>query len=211
MKTENRSKLFLIIFISASVFLYGGCGKKVISPYAPITTGNNMIGHDAGHDENLGRGIIMEEFAAIEEPLDTVMDLHDLLPGRMVINADQQSEEHKKRFGRSSMAMQPIYFDFDKSNIRTDMITRMEHNGEYLKRNFNFNLVVEGNTDQRGTREYNLALGERRAMSAKNYLIELGVRSYRIRTLSYGEERPLFKGQTEFDFAQNRRADFILE
>ena len=72
-------------------------------------------------------------------------------------------------------------------------------------------MLIEGNTDMRGTNEYNLALGERRAMSAKSYLKEFGIEEGRIRTVSYGEERPLFNGQSEDDFAQNRRDDFILE
>ena len=72
-------------------------------------------------------------------------------------------------------------------------------------------VVVEGNTDYRGTQEYNLALGERRAGSARNYLIELGVPESRIRTISYGEERPLMSGASESDYALNRRADFVLE
>ncbi|HEB68714.1 MAG TPA: peptidoglycan-associated lipoprotein Pal [Desulfobulbus sp.] len=107
--------------------------------------------------------------------------------------------------------MLPIYFDFDQAGIRDDQTSRLERNAEYLKANPSRNLVIEGNSDERGTNEYNLALGERRALNAKNYLIELGIEEYRIRTLSFGEERPLFTGQTEFDWSQNRRDDFVLE
>lgn len=212
MRTAQRNKLFLIILISASIFLYGGCGQKIIPPYTPTATGNQQLAHGAtGHDLNQGMGIITEEYEVIEEPLTTEVNMNESFWETMTMDANDRSEEHKKKYGRSSLTMQPVYFDFDRADIRTDMITRMEHNGKHLKANIRLNLLIEGNTDERGTNEYNIALGERRALSAKRYLIELGVKAHRIRTLSYGEERPLFKGQTEFDFAQNRRADFILK
>ncbi|MCI5142639.1 MAG: peptidoglycan-associated lipoprotein, partial [Candidatus Electrothrix sp. ATG1] len=98
-----------------------------------------------------------------------------------------------------------------RSNIRNDQTAHIEHNGEYLKSNVASKLLIEGNCDEQGTNEYNLALGERRAMNAKKYLIKLGVDHSRIRTVSYGEERPLFTGSEESDYAYNRRDDFILE
>jgi peptidoglycan-associated lipoprotein len=212
MKTAREKKLFLIILISASIFLYGGCGKKVISPYPATTTENQQLEHgNINNDLNRGMGVITEEYTAIEEPLTTEVNFHDSLSGTMAMGTDQQSEEHKKKHGRSSVTMQAIYFDFDQTGIRADMVNRMEHNGSHLTSNTNLNLLIEGNTDNRGTNEYNLALGERRAQNAKKYLVELGVETHRIRTLSFGGERPLFTGMTEFNFAQNRRADFVLE
>jgi peptidoglycan-associated lipoprotein len=124
---------------------------------------------------------------------------------------DQNSDEYKKMYGRSSSEMQPIYFDFDQAIIRGDQIVRLEHNADYLKANSSTKVVVEGNCDERGTNEYNLALGERRAINAKNYLVDLGVEEYRIRTVSYGEERPLFSEADEWSWSQNRRDDFVLE
>jgi peptidoglycan-associated lipoprotein len=72
-------------------------------------------------------------------------------------------------------------------------------------------IVIEGNSDERGTNEYNLALGERRAITAKQYLVDLGIDAARIQTISYGEERPLFTGQDEDSYSQNRRDDFIMK
>ena len=126
-------------------------------------------------------------------------------------NAEQMTDEYKRKYGRSSKEMQPVYFNFDQATIRDDQIARMEANAQYLKDHANNNVVIEGNCDEQGTNEYNLALGERRAINAKRYLVELGVDEFRIRTTSYGEERPLFTGQSEDDYAQNRRDDFILE
>lgn len=124
---------------------------------------------------------------------------------------EDKSIAYKKKHGRSSEQLRPIYFNFDQSNIRNDQIPHMEHNGEYLKSNVASKVLIEGNCDEQGTNEYNLALGERRAMNAKRYLIKLGIDSARIRTVSYGEERPLFTGSEESDYAYNRRADFLLE
>ena len=90
------------------------------------------------------------------------------------------------------------------------MSDRMIKNAEYLQQVSN-TVIIEGNCDDRGTKEYNLALAERRAINVKDYLINLGVESARIRTVSYGEERPLFIEQDEFSWSQNRRADFVLE
>ena len=124
---------------------------------------------------------------------------------------DQESEEYKKTYGRSSQELLPIYFDFDQASVRNDQFSRLDQNADYLKNNLGSKVVIQGNCDERGTNEYNLALGERRALNAKTYLVELGVEEYRIRTVSYGEERPLFLEQDEFSWSQNRRADFILE
>lgn len=126
-------------------------------------------------------------------------------------NEENQSLTYKKKYGRSSKQLKPVYFNFDQSSIRNDQIPHIEHNGEYLNNNIANKLLIEGNCDEQGTNEYNLALGERRAMSAKRYLIKLGIDSYRIRTVSYGEERPLFTSSEEADYAYNRRDDFILE
>ena len=87
----------------------------------------------------------------------------------------------------------------------------MEHNAGYLKSNPASNVVIEGNSDERGTNAYNLALGERRAESAKTYLVNLGISSTRLTTISYGEEKPVDMGQNEEAWAKNRRASFVLE
>jgi peptidoglycan-associated lipoprotein len=107
--------------------------------------------------------------------------------------------------------MLPIYFDFDKSNIRDDQKARLEGNADFLKANTRLDITIEGNTDERGTNEYNMALGERRALGAKKYLGNLGVSEHRINTMSYGEEKPLLYGHDEYSWAQNRRADFVIQ
>jgi len=98
-----------------------------------------------------------------------------------------------------------IYFDTDRYNIDSVSAAALQTQAQYLMRYPNINVRVEGNTDERGTREYNLALGERRANAAKNYLVSLGVAASRITTISYGKERPVALGSNESAWAQNRR------
>jgi peptidoglycan-associated lipoprotein len=106
--------------------------------------------------------------------------------------------------------MLPVYFAFDSSHIEQDQINRVEHNADFIKDNSRIHVRIEGNCDERGSREYNLALGERRAEAAKRYLINLGVAADRLSTVSWGEEKPLVYGQDEQSWAQNRRDDFVL-
>ena len=112
--------------------------------------------------------------------------------------------------GRTSREMLPVYFDFDKSNIRSDQKGRVDGNAYYLKTNSRVSIRIEGNCDERGTNEYNMALGERRAMAAKKYLLNKGISEDRLQTVSYGEEKPLLYGHDELSWAQNRRDDFLI-
>lgn len=112
--------------------------------------------------------------------------------------------------GRTTGPLLPVYYDFDRYNIRGDQEERLIENGNYMLDNPRVRVRIEGNTDERGTREYNMALGERRAMSARKYLVDMGVAANRLETLSYGEERPICFGRDEHCWSQNRRADFVI-
>ncbi len=112
--------------------------------------------------------------------------------------------------GRTSAPMLPVYFDFDSPAIRADQVPRIETNAQFLKENPEINIRIEGNCDPRGTKEYNLALGERRALSAKKYLVNLGIAPDRMTTISWGEEKLLLYGHDEISWAQNRRDDFVI-
>ena len=198
------SRILLTTVLCGSIALTFGCGPKQLSPYSP-TSGKNMPeGKDIDYSAQ-DRGMISEELGPSVEGLDSTGGADSLSGG------DQNSDEYKRLHGRSSSELQPIYFDFDQASIRPDEIPKLEANAEYLKNNPSVSLVIEGNCDERGTNEYNLALGERRAINAKNYLIELGVEEYRLRTVSYGEERPLFHEPNELSYSYNRRDDFIIE
>ncbi len=102
-----------------------------------------------------------------------------------------------------------VFFDFDKYNIRDDQVENLEHDAAYLKKWKSVRILIEGHCDERGTNEYNMALGHRRASAAKDYLVSLGVEESRIEIISYGEERPFALGHNEDSWWQNRRAHFV--
>jgi peptidoglycan-associated lipoprotein len=111
-----------------------------------------------------------------------------------------------------NQALRPIHFDFDKSSVRAGEDEKiLETNANWLKDNRNQALLIEGHCDDRGTPEYNLALGERRATSTKDFLVARGVAPDRITIVSYGEERPLCNAKNEACWAQNRRAMFLTK
>ena len=112
---------------------------------------------------------------------------------------------------KKMLELKDAFFDFDKSNIREDAKAPLQNNGEFLRANKNTKIAIEGHCDERGTNEYNLALGQRRADSAKRYLINLGINASRISTISYGEEKPQCKEQNEGCWQKNRRAHFIVK
>jgi peptidoglycan-associated lipoprotein len=102
-----------------------------------------------------------------------------------------------------------VYFDFDKYNLRSDAKEMLKVNVQTLKDNPEVSVLIEGHCDERGTVEYNLALGERRANASKQYLLDMGIAAARVRTISYGEERPADPGHDEAAWAKNRRAAFV--
>ncbi len=103
-----------------------------------------------------------------------------------------------------------VFFDFDKFNLKPDARKVLEKQAAWLKANPAVRITIEGHADERGTREYNLALGERRANSAKDYLISLGTNPGRVKTISYGKERPVAMGSNEAAWAQNRRSVTVV-
>ncbi len=109
-----------------------------------------------------------------------------------------------------SSLLKDIHFDFDKYDIRPSDAEILKENAAILKKYPNVKIQIEGHCDERGTNEYNLALGERRANSTKEYLISLGISPERISTISYGEERPLDPAHNEEAWAKNRRSHFIV-
>jgi peptidoglycan-associated lipoprotein len=108
-------------------------------------------------------------------------------------------------------ALKDIHFDFDKSDIRPGDAQILEANGAWLKSNPSNLVLIEGHCDERGTPEYNLALGERRARAAMTYLVAQGVQASRITVISYGEERPMCAEKTEECWARNRRDRFLVK
>ena len=122
-----------------------------------------------------------------------------------------QDDAYKRMYGRSSEPLLPVFFNFEEAGISGPQAERLQQNARYLLENPQVTVTIEGNCDERGTSDYNLALGERRAQSARDYLLQLGVDMSRMRTKSYGEERPLFPTRGEASWAENRRDDFVID
>ena len=108
-------------------------------------------------------------------------------------------------------ALRDVHFEYDKADIRPEGAKLLEENAKWLKSNARAQILVEGHADERGTNEYNLALGERRAKATRDYLVSLGVEAARISIISYGEERPACKESGENCWLRNRRAHFLTK
>ena len=191
----------LVVFACSSIFLLSSCAKKqVVAEEKEITAPPEEV---AKVEEEKPPAVEVakeeEEFKKAEEA--RIEKLKELEMARK-----KEAEERMAiKFEAAS-----IYFDFDKSFIRQEYRPVLEKKAEFLKDNANIRIRIEGNCDERGTNEYNLALGDRRTTSALNFLVSLGISPDRIESISYGEERPLALGHNEDSWAQNRRDDFEI-
>lgn len=132
------------------------------------------------------------------------VDSTGLLPGEL-------PPPMKGTHDRAALASQTVYFDFDRSAIQPSEQGKLDSVATYLKNTPNVQLLVEGHCDERGTEEYNRSLGERRAISAREYLLQKhGLPSDRVTTASFGEDRPASLERTEEGYAKNRRAEFVI-
>ena len=122
--------------------------------------------------------------------------------GALEINADSDS-------GKAG-ALQTVYFDFNSAVLKSETRSSLENNANFLKENPSVKVIVEGHCDERGSVQYNVALGEKRANSIKRFLVSMGVESSRIETATYGKERPIAFGHDESAWSQNRRGNFVI-
>lgn len=180
---KNRS-LFFAIIVSLSLFVLWGCPKKAEVTSSPET-------QEAAPPVQEAPPVEQKAEPVKEEPKPEAID------------------ESKERAAAAAAGLQPIYFDFDRSFVRDDAKAVMKANAEWLKANPKVKVRIEGNCDERGTREYNQALGQRRATSAKKYLTDLGISAGRISLISYGKEKPVCSESTEDCWQKNRRGDIV--
>jgi peptidoglycan-associated lipoprotein len=118
--------------------------------------------------------------------------------------------EELNRYLRDRGLIGDVYFDFDRSELRAEAREQLSRNADWLRSNPGYVVTIEGHCDERGTNEYNLALGDRRASSARDYLVSLGIEAGRMNTLSYGEELPVCTESSESCWQRNRRAHFVV-
>lgn len=124
---------------------------------------------------------------------------------------ESQRREAEANAVKEEFINENIYFGFDSATLEADAQEILRKKARWLEKNSEAVIVIEGHCDNRGTEAYNLALGERRAESAKAFLSDLGINVTKIMTISYGEERPIDPGETEQAWARNRRASFVIQ
>jgi peptidoglycan-associated lipoprotein len=190
-----RKKLWIILalaFIIPGLLFTASCGKKVVKDDAALA--------QQAEDEAAMKAKEAAEKARQEE-----------LAQQRAIEEERLKE--KARLKQEAMDMflnDDIHFEFDNSTLTPEAQLILKKKAEWLQNNLEAMSTIEGHCDDRGTNEYNLALGDRRATSAKNFLVDLGVSESRLTTISYGEERPADPGQNEDAWAKNRRCRFTI-
>ena len=189
MTSRSPRLLISLLVISLMIFVVG-CPKKP-PPETPQTTPPPVAEKPAPAVE-----VPSEKESGFEETQETPSPIEDQDSVLAKLNAQK--------------VLGTIYFDFDESTLRSDALDQLKKNAEWLKANAGYRVRIEGNCDDRGTVEYNLALGDRRAAAAKNYLLKAGIGAARVEIISYGEEHPADSGHSEDAWSKNRRDDFVL-
>ncbi len=194
----------MVIFAWSTFFLMISCAKK------QVITEEKIIKKPAATKQVEKKKTATEEMKkeGIEEAEKIRLERLKELEKAKKSEAEAQKRWQERK--ALNFEAEAIYFDFDRSFIRPEYRPILKEKADYLKDNPNVRIRIEGNCDERGTNEYNLALGERRANSARKFLISLGVSAGQIETVSYGEERPLALGHSKGAWAQNRRDDFAI-
>ena len=214
MRRVSRVVLTVLFVPVAGVFLLG-CPKKVtksdttLEPRVSESITTTRPGTGGAGDTDVGGGTVGGG-AGQPAPQTEEQRLAQLLASRgedIPIKEPPAMEFVEPNLeGRS--VFKPVYFDYDKSNIRPEFQPALEGVANWLAKYADRQLLIEGHCDERGTDEYNLALGERRALAVRRYLVALGVAAERLHTISYGEEKPVDPGHDESSWAKNRRAEF---
>ncbi|MGD8291614.1 MAG: peptidoglycan-associated lipoprotein Pal [Desulfobacterales bacterium] len=185
-----------MVMVVLVIFFAGGCTKSKISSEPATLSAEEEAARRAEEEarqKELDRQKALAEENLREESLSSQ-------------RASEGEQAEKEKFENED-----IYFDFDSIQLTPEAMDILAQKGKWLRDNPSARVTIEGHCDNRGTNEYNLALGEGRAQSAKTFLMDLGIDISRLNTISYGEERPLDPQQTETAWAKNRRVHFVIE
>ena len=189
---RKSSAWILGSFLLALLLVFGvSCAKKQVAP------AQEQAAKDTARDDAAAQQSAEERAARAEE---------EARRRQQAAEASSMSEEARRR----AFEEQHIHFDFDKYVLTSQAMMILDEKAAWLRGHRDARVLIEGHADNRGSNEYNLALGDRRANSAKNYLIKSGVRASRLNTISYGEEQPLCGQNTEPCWAKNRRDQFSI-
>lgn len=204
MKTKFGVMVMSLLFIGISIFTASCAKKQIASPPAPIDVTETDMSYREGTYEE--RSTIDD----YEQKKETEYDSYDRTQDADLL-AKQQEEQRQMEFERRNQFLnEKIYFDFDSATLDYQAQEILRKKADYMMKNPNVTITIAGHCDERGTNEYNLALGDRRAESAKAFLVNIGISPSRVDTVSYGEERPADPGHNETAWAKNRRAEFVI-
>ena len=185
----------VVLFLPLLLVLAAGCGgKKTPATAPPMPTGSatTAVPEEEPMPNDSGLADIVDD-APVSAPL-------------VENEVDSRSLDELNR----EAVLAPVFFGLDGSELNADARRAAEAAAEVLRQNPSWRVTIEGHCDERGTAEYNLALGERRADATRAYLVSLGIAADRLRTVSYGKEFPFDSGRNEAAWAQNRRAHFVI-
>ena len=186
------------LYLSIICFFLFSCAKKEVPPVVEIPT--PVIEKPK---EEVKKPEKVEEVIKEKEVTEEVFKPEEIPPPK-------EDKEYWKLYGRGSAPLLAVFFDFDEYVIRDDMWDRIKENVKYLLKRPEIKIELQGNCDERGTNEYNMALGAKRALEVKKVLLKLGIEESRISTISFGEEKTLCKESNEDCWAINRRVDFVI-
>ena len=199
---KNLTWIGLFIVLVFSFTMFAGCAEK-----------KAVVKEGAAQDQQIASDKAAKDAAAKEEADRLARERAEREAAERLAR-EKASKEQVAKVEAATVAADPvkdIYFDFDKSNIRPDAREVLKANADYMLKNSAASIIVEGHCDERGTAEYNMALGQRRAQEAMKYLVNLGVKGSALKAISYGKERPIDPGHDEAAWAKNRRAHFELK
>ena len=206
-----RKKLWILIgllVIVPGLLFTVSCAKKTVQS-VPVEASGEAI--EPVVDE---RTLIAQEQAAQEEAARQweMQAEEDLRQTQLAEAAAKEEEMERAKMAAMQMFMnEDIYYDFDSSALSDMAKNVLSRKAEWLRMNPDASVIIEGHCDERGTSAYNIALGDRRAESAKAFLLDLGMDAAQLSTISYGEERPVDTGMNEESWAKNRRVHFVVE
>jgi peptidoglycan-associated lipoprotein len=213
-KTRNRRKkvknlrVFLAVLMILAIGAAFGCAKKTIRSDAAGYTPSRVEPRPA---EAKPEAESPDKTAALEKEKGLSQEnlREEALREKALREEAARKEAAAREAALKAAKLEPIYFEFDQWSLREDQKEVMMKNSQWLKANPNAKVRLEGHCDERGTAEYNLALGQKRAEAAKAFLEGLGISNQRMATISYGEERPMDAGHNEASWAKNRRVDVL--
>jgi peptidoglycan-associated lipoprotein len=207
---KRKIQMFVIFCIAASFVVFGtaSCAKKEVKVETPVvdTSAADAAKKKAEEEAAAAARKRAEEDAATAARKRAEEEATAAAKKKAEAEAAQKLLQDQI----NAVESEKIYFDYDKADLKPEAQSILEQKAKFLLANPSYSLTVEGNCDERGTNEYNLALGERRADAAKKFLNSLGISADKITTISYGEEKPVDPGQDETAWAKNRRDEFKL-